>query len=570
MIREEDIQDVYAPSFNPVDFAKIKVRMKTLDDAVVNLGDLKRTNPRLADKKEVLRAIHNGDLETMREISNFFFKTSGIYSRLCKYMANLYRYDWMITPYVNSKSIKQEKIVEGFYKALTYLDNFEIKRFCGDAALKVLKNGCYYGYLVPQANKMAVQELPANYCRSRFSVNGRPAVEFNMKFFDDTYRDTTQKMRILNLFPNEFKKGYILYKEGKLKPDFAGDTSGWYLLEPKNVIKFNLNGDDYPAFISIIPAIIDLDEAQALDRKKMQQKLLKIIIQKMPMDKNGDLIFDIDEARELHNNAVKMLGKAIGIDVLTTFADVDVADMADKNTTTSVDELEKVERTVYNEAGVSQMQFNTSGNLALEKSILNDEASLYSLICQYEDFYNYILAKTYNTNKVVYKFQLLSTTIYNYKEMAKLYKEQTQLGYSKFLPQIALGQSQMTILANAYFENEVLDLVNVFIPPLMSSTMSGNLLNSKGKVVDKNGDIKEILQPNKIFKENAKRITHLDVVNINTDNDVIKQLNESKLIQKKVLDNGIISYNFTRKCFYDKIWFCAPFVRQRFKSRRKD
>ena len=478
MIREEDIQDVYAPSFNPVDFAKIKVGMKTLDDAVVNLGDLKRTNPRLADKKEVLRAIHNGDLETMREISNFFFKTSGIYSRLCKYMANLYRYDWMITPYVNSKSIKQEKIVEGFYKALTYLDNFEIKRFCGDAALKVLKNGCYYGYLVPQANKMAVQELPANYCRSRFSVNGRPAVEFNMKFFDDTYRDTTQKMRILNLFPNEFKKGYILYKEGKLKPDFAGDTSGWYLLEPKNVIKFNLNGDDYPAFISIIPAIIDLDEAQALDRKKMQQKLLKIIIQKMPMDKNGDLIFDIDEARELHNNAVKMLGKAIGIDVLTTFADVDVADMADKNTTTSVDELEKVERTVYNEAGVSQMQFNTSGNLALEKSILNDEASMYNLLLQFESFINSLL-EPYNKapKKLLYKAQILTTTIYNYKEMAKLYKEQTQMGYSKMLPQIALGQSQSSILANAYFENDVLDLINVFIPPLMSSTMNADALS---------------------------------------------------------------------------------------------
>ena len=478
MIREEDIQDVYAPSFNPVDFAKIKVGMKTLDDAVVNLGDLKRTNPRLADKKEVLRAIHNGDLETMREISNFFFKTSGIYSRLCKYMANLYRYDWMITPYVNSKSIKQEKIVEGFYKALTYLDNFEIKRFCGDVALKVLKNGCYYGYLVPQANKMAVQELPANYCRSRFSVNGRPAVEFNMKFFDDTYRDTTQKMRILNLFPNEFKKGYILYKEGKLKPDFAGDTSGWYLLEPKNVIKFNLNGDDYPAFISIIPAIIDLDEAQALDRKKMQQKLLKIIIQKMPMDKNGDLIFDVDEARELHNNAVKMLDKAIGIDVLTTFADVDVADMADKNTTTSVDELEKVERTVYNEAGVSQMQFNTSGNLALEKSILNDEASMYNLLLQFESFINSLL-EPYNKapKKLLYRAQILTTTIYNYKEMAKLYKEQTQMGYSKMLPQIALGQSQSSILANAYFENDVLDLINVFIPPLMSSTMNADALS---------------------------------------------------------------------------------------------
>ena len=37
-----------------------------------------------------------------------------------------------------------------------------------------------------------------------------------------------------------------------------------------------MNGEDYPAFISVIPAIIDLDNAQALDRKKMQQKLLKM------------------------------------------------------------------------------------------------------------------------------------------------------------------------------------------------------------------------------------------------------------------------------------------------------
>ena len=59
----------------------------------------------------------------------------------------------------------------------------------------------------------------------------------------------------------------------------------------------------------------------------MAQQLIKIIIQKMPLDKNGDLVFDVDEAQELHNNAVQMLKRAIGIDVLTTFADVDVADL---------------------------------------------------------------------------------------------------------------------------------------------------------------------------------------------------------------------------------------------------
>ena len=47
------------------------------------------------------------------------------------------------------------------------------------------------------------------------------------------------------------------------------------------------------------------------------------------------------------------------------------------------------------------------------------------------------------------------------------------------LPQVALGQAQSAVLATAYFENDILDLVNVFIPPLMSSTMNAEVLNRK-------------------------------------------------------------------------------------------
>jgi hypothetical protein len=471
---DTDVQDINSGSFSAIDFSKIKVGIKTLEDAVINIGDYSRVNPRLGNKDEVLRAINNNDLAALREISNFFYRTSGIYQRLCRYMAYLYRYDWHLTPYVISDAVSKEKIVEGFNKAIYYLDRFEAKRNFGEISLKVLRNGAYYGYVIRQTDRATLQELDPRYCRSRMEINNRPVVEFNMKYFDDMFRDTTQRMKILNLFPQDFKRGYKLFKENKLQPLFLGDSAGWYVLDPECAVKFAMNGSDAPAFASVIPAIIDLNEAQGLDRKKMKQKLLKIIIQKMPMDKNGDLIFDVDEARELHNNAVRMLQKAIGVDVLTTFADVDVADMADKGTTTTVDELAKVERTVYNEAGVSQMQFNTDGNIALEKSIANDEASMYNLVAQYEAFMNDLI-EIFNKNpkKIFYKVQILSTTIYNYKELAKLYKEQTQLGYSKMLPQIALGQSQSSILATAHFENEVLELVKVFVPPMSSNTMSG-------------------------------------------------------------------------------------------------
>ena len=461
-----------------IDFNKIKVGAKTLDDAILKFGDYKNINPRLADKATILRAIHTYDLKTMREVSDFFYKISGIYSRILRYMAFMYRYDWMITPYVNDDKIKKEKLLEGFHKSLRTLDNYGVKKNLGEIALKILRFGVYYGYKVPYNNSIVLQELPSNYCRSRYNCGNKPAVEFNMKFFDEQYRNTMQRMKVLELFPDEFKKGYILYKKGKLPPEFQGDTSGWYLLDPKKTVRFTVNGEEYPAFISIIPLIIDLDEAQGLDKKRTLQKLLKIVVQKMPLDKNGELIFDVDEAQQLHNNAVQMLSRAIGVDVLTTFADVTVEDMMDNQSTAQSDDLQRVERQVYNEAGVSQLQFNTDGNIALEKSILNDEATMYNMLLQFEEFLNELL-EPYNTNvkKVEYKVQLLTTTIYNYKELSKLYKEQMQVGFSKMLPQIALGQSQSSILANAYFENDILDLVNVFIPPLMSSTMNENILN---------------------------------------------------------------------------------------------
>ena len=468
-------------SFVPVDFSKIKIGAKTLEDAILDLGNYQKVDKRFTRRDLILKSLYDNDYAEMREISKFYFETSGIYSRLCKYMAYMYRYDWMVTPYINDEVASEkdkDTALADFYKILLYLDNSELKKLFGEIALKVVKNGCYYGYLVPTAKRITVQELPVNYCRSRFIVNGRPAIEFNMRYFDLAFKDTTQRVKMLNLFPAEFKKGYILYKEGKLPPQFAGDTEGWYLLDVNATIKFNINGDDAPMFMSVIPALIDLDEAKDLDKKKMAQELLKIIIQKMPVDKNGDLVFDVDEAQQLHNNAVAMLKKAIGIDVLTTFAEVQVADMSDNRSTATTDDLERVERGVYNEAGISQMQFNTDGNIALEKSIRNDEASLYNLILQFEGFINDVIEK-YNKKpkKYYYRAQILTTTIYNYQDMAKIYKEQMQVGFSKMLPQIAMGQAQSTILANAYFENDMLDLVNVFIPPMMSSTMNSDVLN---------------------------------------------------------------------------------------------
>ena len=481
MAPQRPIDEPYAEN-NIYDFSRIKIGLQHLDDAILDLGSLKQADRTYGDKKVILRALAKKDYDTLRAASNYFYEVSGIYERLCKYFAFLYRYDWYVVPYIEENGPKNEKILAEFAKVLNYLDNSNIKYMCGNIALEVIKNGCYYGYIVDTKHGMTLQQLPVQYCRSRYMVGDAPAVEFNMKFFDEKFQTIEQRLKILEMFPPEFAKGYVMYKKSRLK-DEAGNTTGWYLLDPGCAVKLNLNGSDYPILANAMPAILDLDAAQDLDRRKTMQKLLKIIIQKLPLDKNGDLIFDIDEAQDIHNNAVQMLKRAVGVDVMTTFADVDVADLADKNTATSTDDLEKVERTLYNAAGVSQMVFNTDGNIALEKSILNDEASMRNLILQFSNLLNKIVSRKFPGKVGKYNFRvvLLETTIYNYLEIAKIYKEQVQLGYSKMLPQIALGHSQSSVIANAHFENEVLKLYEIMIPPIMSSTMNAEaILGQKG------------------------------------------------------------------------------------------
>ena len=445
-------------------------------------------NRNYGNKSVIMKALGDNDITTLREVSKYFYRTSGIYERTCNYFATMYRYDWYIVPEVYDETVKSEKLIGDFHRILNYLDNSYIKKLCGDIAREVIIQGAYYACVIQSEDSLILQELPVNYCRSRYNVGNTPVVEFNMRFFDDKFPDVNYRMKVLKLFPAEFAKGYMLYRQGKLNPDgeFRSNSFlnyGWFPLEPGSVIKFSMTKDDAPLFVNACPAILDLDAAQDLDRRKQMQKLLKIIVQKLPIDKNGDLIFDVDEARDIHNNAVQMLRRAIGVDVLTTFTDVESIDMSDKNTSTTTDDLEKIERTVYNTFGVSQNLFNTDGNMSLEKSILNDEGAMRSLLLQFAIFFDTITQKqSKNKRKYNYRLYMLETTQYNYKELSKLYKEQVQLGYSKMLPQIALGHSQSSIINTAYFENEVLHLSEIMLPPLMSSTLNAeDVLGNKNQ-----------------------------------------------------------------------------------------
>jgi hypothetical protein len=113
------------------DYAKMRVGLKTLDDANLDLNYFKKLDHNRGDKAAVLKALANHDYNSLKSISNLFYETSGIYERLCKYLAYLYRFDWYVIPFVGLtevEKLKEDKIIKEFYGLLDYLDNSYLKK----------------------------------------------------------------------------------------------------------------------------------------------------------------------------------------------------------------------------------------------------------------------------------------------------------------------------------------------------------------------------------------------------------------------------------------------------------
>ena len=92
-------------SNNVVDYSRVRIgngQNSKNDNVSINLKTaLSSMDTIYTDKSVILSAIQNKELETLREISDFYYDISGIYKRGCEYIAFLNRYDYFVTPYTN-------------------------------------------------------------------------------------------------------------------------------------------------------------------------------------------------------------------------------------------------------------------------------------------------------------------------------------------------------------------------------------------------------------------------------------------------------------------------------------
>lgn len=416
-------------------------------------------------KQEAIDIITNGDPNQLRNLSVSFFYASGLYRRFCIYLATMLFYTPLLVPHSLAKSTTKgatKKIKDSYLESLTFVDNLNFEKMCQQFAITVIVEGAYYGYVKEGKNTIANQALPFEYCRNRFqTVEGLPIVELDVRYFN-TITDKVLRDQVLKTYPKGLAKCFMDYTTGK-------SASYWYSFEAGVGVYFNLF-EERPILSDIIPAIIDYAEYREMEKSKDQQELKTLVIQKMPID-GMELVFDPEEVQVIHNGVVKMLSSNPNIDVLTTFGEVAVESLQDKRQTIS-NNLEKIEKSIYSEAGISKGIFAADGNLAIDKSVKNDLAMMMGLADSFAMWLTNVVNLYANTKSVIYKARILPISYYNQEDFSKVALEMAGYGYSFLVPALALRMSQLDLLSIKELEGNILDMSSILIPLQSAHTQS--------------------------------------------------------------------------------------------------
>lgn len=426
-------------------------------------------------RKALDKAFKEKDTQGLKALSRHFYKVSGVYSRAAKYLAYLPTYDYLITPRVFDKDIDNQVVIREVYNQLLFLEKSQLKQTLQKITLDTIVDGVCYVYFRRKGAQGIFQTLPTTYCRTRTVLNGFPVVEFNLDYFEQ-FGTNEEKAQKLNMFPPEVVYEYAILREDRQKGtkrsknrQYQSIQNGgtWIKLNPNMCTAFYFSPSLQPVLANSFFSILDLMELKGIEKKKAENELYNLVVQKFDFNSDDEPMLELPEMQAFHESAKKIFEKTNQTDLLTTLGDIQNINLNEA----AADPIDFTPwtKSVYSELGVSPQLFSTEGNMALEKSVMIDEAMIFVLVEKYQNWLNHLLDQEFvDDNKFDTNLSLPPITINNRKDLSQKYKDMATLGYDKFLPGIAMGISQLDLMAAPVFQNDILNL-NSLMKPLQSS-----------------------------------------------------------------------------------------------------
>ena len=384
----------------------------------------------------------------------------------------------MVTPVFESGKGSQAQITKAFYNACNFVEKLDIKNTLFRITKEWLKTGVYFGILQEKGGKVVVVDLPLSHCRTRFKdLNNLNILEFNITYFNFKYSDEVEREQAVLTFPEIVQKAWKDWKAKKL-------TDPWIMV-PTNSggVTFCFTEDQTPLLIASLPELRHLKDAVGREEQRDENELYKLLIQKMPIDNNGELVFELEEIEQIHAGVAEMLKQLDTVDVLTTVGDATLENLQDSSAATqSADRLDKYDKLAWNALGRSSLLFNADGSSSLPYMIKKDESIMKGYLNAYDTWIKYLINQRFSRTGLTFDFEILPITVFNQKEFASDCLQAAQFGYSKMRAGVAYGIKQTNQISLIAFENDFLKMHEKMIPLMSSYTQTdGEEKNSSSK-----------------------------------------------------------------------------------------
>lgn len=425
--------------------------------------------------EEIEAIIRSGEISAIRELSRYFYRTNARYRGTIDFLAALPLYDTIVTPIYEAGHGSKTQIIKAFYNACAFVEALDVKNTLGRITREWLKTGIYYGILQEFGNKVTVQDLPAEYCRTRFKdFNNLSILEFNIQYFISTYIDEAEREAAILNFPEVIQKAWKAWKNHKL-------DNPWVMVPASaGGITFCFAEDSTPMLIASIPDLAEGKDALGREKKRDENELYKLLIQRMPIDNDGNLVFQLDEVEQIHEGVANMLRELDTVDVLTTFGETTMENLQDSSAASQANNrLEKYNKNIWESLGMSSLLFNAENSSSLAYVIKRLESVMRSYLNAYDTWIRYLINSRFSRTGLNFDFEILPTTVFNIKDYQGQYLQGAQFGYSKMRAGVAMGVKQRNLISMIDFENEFLDLDEKMIPLLSSYTQSGDENSAK-------------------------------------------------------------------------------------------
>lgn len=444
--------------------------------------------------EEIRKIVACGDPVERAELSELFFESSGLYKRIIVHYATFLTYSWILVPHLKNKRTKldDKKNSVAYYNAADFINSFQVERKCALFAKDILLKGAYYGILHDNGDKVVIQDLPFEFCRSRFkNQDDVDLIEFNLSYFDTIREDELRKLA-LSAYPKEVQKAYAKYKNNK--------GSKWIFLNADTSIYFCFF-DECPFFLDLIPLIDDLDDYKNMDKKRTLQALKRILVQKVGTHEMK-LLFEPEEAYEMHEGVIEMTSNNDDLDVLTTYNTISLLDLSsnDDNKT----EIKDVQQLIYESAGVSKELFCATTEAGIDYSLNNDLSLMMILGYRFAYFYSILIDRKFGNSNLKFYVLILPISYYNYDEYTSRAKELAAFGYSFITPILGTGINQMTLADLKDLENNLYDFDEILIPLQSSYTQSGKVGQSAAAAAAEKAGVQTPDKPKEEESENKK------------------------------------------------------------------